>query len=92
MATKRWWALVLIPLLVGCASTRVVRLDTGEGAPLKYAPSSWDASVEVDEDDFQEALTRLALAVPLSIRPSQAGLLVRASSAWGHTADAAWQQ
>ncbi len=84
------WVLVLLPLLVGCASTRVVRLDTGEGAPLEYAPASWDASVEVDSDDFEEALTRLALEVPLSLRPSQAGQLVRAT-AWGKSADATWQ-
>ncbi|MFP2934375.1 hypothetical protein ACLESO_56525, partial [Pyxidicoccus sp. 3LG] len=89
---QRWWALMLLPLMAACATPRVVRLDTGAGAPLEYTPSSWDASVEVDEDDFEEALTRLALAVPLSIRSSQAGRLVRASSAWGHTADAAWQQ
>jgi hypothetical protein len=86
-----WWALVLVPLLAGCASTRVVRLDTGEGAPLEYAPASSDASVEVDPDDFEEALARLVLAVPLSLRPSQAGLLVRAG-AWGQAADATWQQ
>ena len=83
------WALVLC--LVGCSSTRVVRLDTGAGAPLEYAPASWDAAVEVDSDDFEEALTRLALEVPLSLRPSQAGLLVRAA-AWGAVADGAWQQ
>lgn len=83
------WALVLC--LMGCSSTRVVRLDTGRGAPLEHVPASWDASVEVDADDFEEALTRLALEVPLSLRPSQAGLLVRAA-AWGAAADGAWQQ
>ncbi|WP_164019054.1 AHH domain-containing protein [Pyxidicoccus trucidator] len=85
-----WWALVLLPWVVGCASTRVVRLDTGEGAPLEYAPASWDASVRVDSDDFEEALTRLVLEVPLSLRPSQAGLLVRAGT-WGAQADSTWQ-
>jgi hypothetical protein len=85
------WALVVLPLVVGCASTRVVRLETDGGERLEYAPPSWDASVEVDEDDFEEALTRLALEVPLTIRPSQAGgLLVRAAS-WGAQADATWQ-
>jgi hypothetical protein len=86
-----WWALLLVPLLAGCASTRVVRLDTGDGAPLEYAPPSSDASVKVDSDDFEEALARLVLAVPLSLRPTQAGLLVRAG-AWGPAADATWQQ
>ncbi len=86
------WALAVLPLVVGCASTRVVRLETGGGERLEYAPPSWDASVEVDEDDFEEALTRLALEVPLTLRPSQAGgLLVRAAS-WGAQVDATWQQ
>ena len=85
-----WWALVLVPWLAGCASTRVVRLDTGTGTPLEYRPASSDASVEVDSDDFEEALARLVLAVPLSLRPAQAGLLVRAG-AWGAKADSTWQ-
>ncbi|MFP2906630.1 hypothetical protein ACLESD_16510, partial [Pyxidicoccus sp. 3LFB2] len=75
MRRSLWWALVLLPWVAGCASTRVVRLDTGEGRPLEYAPASWHASVRVDSDDFEEALARLVLAVPLSLRPSHAGLL-----------------
>lgn len=94
MVAKHWWALMLVPLMVGCASTRVVRLDTGEGRPLEYAPPTWDASVEVDEDDFEEALGQLVLEVPLSLRPSQAGWLVRAAAfgeGYGATLDQAWQ-
>ena len=83
------WALVLC--LMGCSSTRVVRLETGGGERLEYAPPSWDASVEVDADDFEEALTRLALEVPLTLRPAQTGWLVRAAS-WGQQVDATWQQ
>jgi len=70
---------LLVPWLVGCAGARVVRLDTGEGRPLEYVPAGGDASVEVGEDDFEEALTRLALEVPLTLRPAQTGWLVRAS-------------
>ena len=90
-ARRLVWALVVLPLVVGCASTRVVRLETGGGERLEYAPPSWDASVEVDEDDFEEALTRLALEVPLTLRPAQTGWLVRAAS-WGQQVDATWQQ
>jgi hypothetical protein len=78
--------------MTGCASTRVVRLDTGQGRPLEYVPASWDASVEVSEDAFEEALVRLALEVPLSLRPSQVGGWVRASSSgYGTAADKVWQ-
>ncbi len=78
--TCRWWALLLVPLLVGCASTRVVRLDTGEGRPLEYVPSTSDRSVAVSEDDFEESLARLVLDMPLSLRPADAGRLVRTST------------
>ncbi|MCP3144191.1 AHH domain-containing protein [Pyxidicoccus xibeiensis] len=75
----RWWALLLVPL-VGCASARVVRLETGQGAPWEYVPPTTDRSVVVSEDAFEEALGRLALEVPLSLRPAEAGWLVRAST------------
>jgi len=81
---------VLLPWVVGCVSTRVVRLDTGERAPLEYAPTTWDASVRVDVDAFEEALAQLVLAVPLTLRPAQPGLFVRAGT-WGAQADSAWQ-
>jgi hypothetical protein len=84
----KWWWVVLV--LVGCAGPRVVRLDTGEGRPLEYAPPGGEASVEVDEDDFEEALSRLVLEVPLTLRPSQAGWLVRAAS-YGARVDGTWQ-
>lgn len=47
------WVLLLLPFLAGCATTRVVRLDTGTGSPLEYTPSSWNESVDVGEDDFK---------------------------------------
>jgi hypothetical protein len=58
-----------------------VRLDTGQGKPLEYRPSTWDEQVGVDEDDFEKALVRLLLEVPLSVRPSQAGGLLLTASA-----------
>ncbi|MBZ4418435.1 restriction endonuclease fold toxin 5 domain-containing protein [Myxococcus sp. RHST-1-4] len=77
---------------MGCASNRVVRLDTGQGRPLEYAAPSWDKSVDIDEGEFQEALARLVLEVPLSIRTSQAGWLVRtASPGHGAAMDGVWQ-
>ncbi len=72
-------ALLLLALSTGCATPRVVRLDTGEGAPLEYRPPTSNRSVGVDEDEFEETLTRLVLETPLSLRPSQQARLVRAS-------------
>ncbi|WP_163993359.1 hypothetical protein [Pyxidicoccus caerfyrddinensis] len=46
MVARRWWALLLIPLAVGCASPRVVRLDTGNGRPLEHMPRTSGGSVE----------------------------------------------
>jgi len=69
----------LLVLLSSCSAARVVQLDTGEGSLLEYRPTRWNDSVAVDEDDFEESLSRLLLDTPLAIRPAQAGWLVRAS-------------
>ncbi|QSQ23321.1 restriction endonuclease fold toxin 5 domain-containing protein [Pyxidicoccus parkwayensis] len=85
-------SLWLVLLLTGCSASRVVRLEVGQGRPLEYVPPTSDRSVPVDEDAFEEALARLVLEVPLSIRASQVGGLVRTSAADGFaTADRAWQ-
>lgn len=81
MASKRGLCiLVLVPLLSGCASTRVVRLNTGHGPPLEHSPRASSESVEVDAEDFEKALAQLALYVPLSLRASDSGWWVRAST------------
>jgi hypothetical protein len=83
-------SLWLVLLLTGCSAPRVVRLETGQGRPLEYVPPSSDRSVVVDEDAFEEALARLVLEVPLSIRASQTGWLVRTSGSFA-TADRVMQ-
>lgn len=88
-STQRWGLmLVLLPLVVGCTSTRVVRLDTGQGPPWEHTPSGGNASVEVEEDDFEKALARLVLEMPLPLRPAEAVGRVRAL-AYGSTLDKA---
>jgi hypothetical protein len=72
---------LLLLLATGCASTRVVRLETRPGEPLEYTPTSWDEQVEVGDDAFAQAVTRLLLEVPLSVRPSAVGQRVLAVSA-----------
>jgi hypothetical protein len=72
--------LMLWVLACACATPRGVRLDTGEGTPLVYHPPTWDRSVEVGEEDFEESMTRLLLNEPLSLDVSGAGVLVRPAS------------
>ncbi|MCP3141945.1 SitA5 family polymorphic toxin [Pyxidicoccus xibeiensis] len=91
MATRLGVTLLLLVLLNACATPRVIRLDTGQGSPLEYRPSSSTRSVKVDAGAFEEALARLVLEVPLSLRAPQQGLLVRASHP-GSSADTQWRR
>ncbi len=70
---------LLLALVTACATPRVVRLDTGLGAPLEYRPPTSNESVRVDAEAFEEALARLVLNAPLFLRSPQQGWLVRAS-------------
>lgn len=58
--------IVLLCLLTGCATTRVVNLDAGHGKRITYTPMEV-APVEVEEDDFQRALSELLLALKLEV-------------------------
>lgn len=80
MAFRLVAVLLILALATACGTTRSVYLDTGQGTPLEYRPPTSNMSVEVDEDEFKEALARLVLDAPLSIRPSQQGWLVRTSA------------
>lgn len=80
MVARRWWVLLLIPLVVGCANPRMVRLDTGTGPSLEHTPRTSGGSVEVGAEDFEKALARLVLDMPLSLRPADTGWWVRASA------------
>jgi hypothetical protein len=71
--TLRWGAVALLVLMAtGCATSRVVRLDTGEGRPVIYTPRADAEPVELDEDAFAEAVQKLARTAPLSSRPRAA--------------------
>ncbi|MFP2904159.1 AHH domain-containing protein [Pyxidicoccus sp. 3LFB2] len=53
--------LVLALAVTGCSITRAVRLDTGEGPAVRHTPFVEDAGpVELDEDEFEEAVVALA--------------------------------
>ncbi|MCE9668374.1 hypothetical protein LY474_11175 [Myxococcus stipitatus] len=69
----RWSGVLLVGLLVvGCATPRVVRLDTGEGAPILYTPPTRVDPIEIDEEAFRSAMTRLVLDVRFSVRTERA--------------------
>ncbi|WP_255208430.1 MULTISPECIES: hypothetical protein [unclassified Myxococcus] len=58
MASRLGVTVLLLTLLNACATPRVIRLDTGQGPPLEYRPSSSNTSVKVDAEVFEEALAR----------------------------------
>jgi hypothetical protein len=72
MATP--WLSLLLVMLTGCGgATRVVRLDTGRGAPLIHVPRNLeDGPVELDEDDVVPAMAGLARDIQPPPRPQEA--------------------
>jgi hypothetical protein len=89
MATRLTAAVLLVALLNACAASRLVRLDTGQGAPLEYRPPT-SKSVKVDAEAFEETLTQLALNAPLTLHAPQQGWLMRASYP-SNDAETRWQ-
>ena len=56
----------LLLLASGCAMTRIVNLDTGQGAPIVYKPADTDP-IEIEEADFRNAVARLVLDMDLKV-------------------------
>jgi hypothetical protein len=90
MTTRLTVAVLFLALLNACATSPGIRLDTGHGAPLEYRPSTSTQPVKVDAEAFEESLTQLALAAPLTLRSPQHGWLVRASHSSAEV-DTRWQ-
>ncbi|WP_375755588.1 restriction endonuclease fold toxin 5 domain-containing protein [Corallococcus exercitus] len=59
--------MLLVVLLTGCAGGPTVRLRTKRGTRT-YAPVTWDRRVPVSAREFEEALARLVLDAPLTLR------------------------
>ncbi|WP_164002742.1 hypothetical protein [Pyxidicoccus caerfyrddinensis] len=70
---SRWSIPLLLVMLAGCSGTsKSVRLHTGHGEPIVLIPRSGDAApVDLDEDDFVEAVEALARSVRPSTRPQE---------------------
>lgn len=80
MAPRVTVVVFLVMSLTACGpAARVVRLDTGRGAPLEYRPPAATKSVAVDAAAFEDALAHLVLDMPLTLRAPEQGWLVRAS-------------
>jgi hypothetical protein len=84
-------AVLLLAVPTACSTTHVVRLETGQGAPREYQPPSWNNSVRVGTNEFEQALARLVLEMPLALRSAQQGGLVLASYP-AHGTDTRWQR
>ncbi|TQF17189.1 hypothetical protein FJV41_04465 [Myxococcus llanfairpwllgwyngyllgogerychwyrndrobwllllantysiliogogogochensis] len=73
--TLRWVvSLLLLMAVTGCATSRVVRLETGEDSFLVTPHEEPDAEVsaaELEDDEFEEALVEFARDVPPSRNPMQ---------------------
>ncbi|RKH32798.1 hypothetical protein D7Y13_07510 [Corallococcus praedator] len=63
---KVWRIAALLLLMTGCATARVVNLDTGQGKPIVYTPVE-TAPVKIDEEAFKDAVTRLILDMKLEV-------------------------
>ena len=61
MPLKRGWTVLLLALLgTGCATARVVHLDTGEGPPRAHVPRTNVKPGVLEDADFEDAVRRVA--------------------------------
>ncbi len=67
--TLRAGLLLLCCPLVGCATARVVRLNTGQGEPIVHILRRGVEPVAVSEQELRKAVAQQAPSVPLSERP-----------------------
>ncbi|NNB87722.1 AHH domain-containing protein [Corallococcus exiguus] len=79
---KLWAMAVLLWLTAGCATTRVVNLDTGRGRPVAYTPAE-TKPVRIDEEAFKDAVTQLVLELKLDVAARENGQRSLLASAGG---------
>jgi hypothetical protein len=66
-------AALLLSLSTACSTTRVVRLDTGQGEPIVHVPRTDEAGpVELEEEEFTQEVVAQAGKVRHSANPEQA--------------------
>ncbi|SEM24203.1 hypothetical protein SAMN05444354_113154 [Stigmatella aurantiaca] len=68
-----WVAVFLLGFFwTGCTASRVVRLDTGHGEPIVYSPPKNAKPIEIQEEEFEKALTQLVLDMRLPLHAQAA--------------------
>ncbi len=73
MSPRGWWPLLSVVLVACGGTTRVVRLDTGKGAPIVHVPRvEGSAPVALDEEDFKQGLAEVVRGVRPPARPREA--------------------
>ncbi|RKH12167.1 hypothetical protein D7X74_24115 [Corallococcus sp. CA047B] len=75
-------ALVLLALLggTGCATSRSVRLETGQGAPITHAPDMEVRPAKLEEEAFAAAVRALARDASVSAPPRETAYRLLAAS------------
>lgn len=77
------WVVPLFILMAGCGTpARTVRLHTGKSEPIVLTPSLKQPSVKLDTGEFERAMARLVLDVPLSVHPGREGHRIMRASVW----------
>ncbi|MBN9681156.1 MULTISPECIES: AHH domain-containing protein [unclassified Corallococcus] len=69
----RGWCVLWMLFVTGCATSRTVRLDTGEGRAREYTPRTDTRPVALEGDTFEKAVRMLAREAPVSLRLSNPG-------------------
>ncbi|CAM4531914.1 AHH domain-containing protein [Myxococcus xanthus] len=71
MPMRLSWMLLLLLIGPACSTVRVVRLDTGDVAPIVHTPRDAEgaSSVELDDEVFEAAVVSLARDVRPSLHP-----------------------
>jgi hypothetical protein len=73
MKLHRAAALLLLALVTGCASGRVVRLETGRGPPVVFTPRTSEVEpVELDGSEFKRAVSQVARSLRPPANPERA--------------------
>jgi hypothetical protein len=72
-------SVLVLALATGCGPTRRVLLDTGHGAPRELPQATSHQAISVEADAFEDSLSRMVLAAPLTLRAPGQGWLQLAS-------------
>jgi len=90
MRSRLTVAVLVLALSTGCGPTHRVLLDTGQGSPRESTQAASHKPIPIEADAFEDSLTRIILAAPLTLRAPQQGWLQLAS--YPSQPDTRWQR